>query len=152
MWKVYGKQKFPQSFERIAQNLRKSKVSIKFPRQKIRWNFGILHSERAPNGYIHCVKSVRTQRFPDPHFFRSLQSKSWKIRTRKTLNADTFSAVIPYFCTFRDSFQKTSNYRATYVGSFYISSHLNYRILTPTLVKKISKLNLKQCKYTTRLP
>ena len=116
------------------ETLGKLKVPTKFPHQKIRWNFGISHSESPHNGDIHCVKSVRTRGFPGPSFSAfglnmeinginlRIQSKCGNIRTRKTLNADTFCAVIPHSCKFRDSFPKIDCYRVTYVGFLYFSS------------------------------
>ena len=52
LWKFLGNAYFPQSFE----NLRKLCVSVKFPHQKIRWNFGILRSDFYRNGiYLEDV-------------------------------------------------------------------------------------------------
>ena len=57
---------------------------------------------------FHCVKSVRIWNLSGPYFpaFRlnteiyqvnlCIQSKCWKIRTRKTPNTDTFLAVFRY--------------------------------------------------------
>ena len=51
----------------------------------------------------HCVKSVRIRSFSGPYFpvfglnpeiSLRIQSEYWKIPTRKTLNTDTFHAVI----------------------------------------------------------
>ena len=55
---------------------------------------------------LHCVKSVRIRSFSGPYFpafglskkkysiSLRIQSECWKIRTRKTPNADTFHAVL----------------------------------------------------------
>ena len=56
---------------------------------------------------MHCVKRVRIRRFSPPYFLAfglnteiysinlRIQSKCRKIRTRKTLNTDTFYAMMP---------------------------------------------------------
>lgn len=64
----------------------------------------ILYENNRPKS--HCMKSVRIRSFSDPHFSAfglnteihrvnlSIQSKCGKMRTTKTLNVDTFLAVL----------------------------------------------------------
>ena len=46
----------------------------------------------------HYVKSVRIRSYSGPHFPAfGLNTERWKIRTRKTLNTDTFHVVYRYY-------------------------------------------------------
>ena len=81
-------------------------------------------------GYYHCVKSVHIRSFSGLYFLAfgpntysppiqclRVQSKCWKIRTRKTPNKDTFHAVYANLLNFvnflqhfvQDCFFKTRN-------------------------------------------
>ena len=99
---------------------------------------------------LHCVKSVRVQSFSGPYFPKfglNIQSECGNIRTRKTLDTDTFHAVLG------SSTGKTylSPYLKSLLCNAMIQPHFDYACSAwyLNLYKKLkSELQTIQIKYT----